>query len=415
MKIIHRLRTRLIIMFSIVTLIPVLITGIYAIQVSSKSLRAQALTTQMAQAKTLANNITSFLSAVKDDLLFFRQSPLMMDYLKLHGIGNFLNQATPDELAESDLEYKTLQDVQPALEQKRQDLEREFLAFSRNRRIYYQIRYLDETGQEIVRVDSSGLRSWIVDSEQLQNKSDRYYFKETMRLSSNRLFVSPLDLNRESGEIELPHKPVIRYAVNLYDDYNYKAGIMIMNIDANQFLKALDDVRLVTQDGYFAHHPDLQKRWGSPNDLDTSYNLEKEYAELAKYIRGFNDTISTDALTLFHLRFSVPGSTDHWILIVQRESNKILKSVREFRMTFIVIIIFAVLAAFIVALLFSRKITGPIEHLTYIADAISKGELIDNPIEVKEKGEIGQLAQAFERMRISMVISFQKLRQKSRT
>jgi len=414
MKIIYRLRTRLIIMFSIVTLIPALITGIYAIQVSSKSLRAQALTTQMAQAKTLANNITSFLSAVKGDLLFLRQSPLMMDYLKLHGIRAFLNQATPDELAESDLEYKTLQGVQLALEQKRRDLEKEFLAFSRNRRIYYQIRYLNETGQEIVRVDSSGLQSWIVEREKLQDKSDRYYFKETMRLSGKRLFISPLDLNRERGKIEVPHKPVIRYAVNLYDAHAHKAGIVIMNIDANQFLKALGDVRLVTQEGYFAHHPDAQKRWGGSDDLDTGYNLEKEYSELAKPILGSNDTISTKALTLFHLRVSVPGSADNWILIVQRDTDDILKSVRVFRMTFIVIIIFAVLAAFIVAILFSTKITGPIEHLTYIADAISKGELIDNPVKVKDKGEIGQLAQAFERMRISMVISFQKLRKKSR-
>ncbi len=415
MKIIYRLRTRLIIMFSIVTLIPALITGIYAIQVSSKSLRAQALTTQMAQAKTLANNITSFLSTVKGDLLFLRQSPLMMDYLKLHGIRAFLNQATPDELAESDLEYKTLQGVQRALEQKRRDLEKEFLAFSRNRRIYYQIRYLDETGQEIVRIDSSGLRSWIVEREKLQDKSDRYYFKETMRLSGKRLFISPLDLNRERGEIEVPHKPVIRYAVNLYDAHAHKAGIVIMNIDANQFLKALGDVRLVTPDGYFAHHPDAQKRWGSRDDLDTGYNLEKEYSELAKRIHGPNDTINTKALTLYHLRVSVPGSADDWILIVQRDTDKILKSVRVFRMTFIVIIIFAVLAAFIVAVLFSTKITGPIEHLTYIADAISKGELIDSHVKVKDKGEIGQLAQAFERMRISMVISFQKLRKKSRT
>jgi len=201
MKIYHRLRTKLIIMFSIVTLVPALITGIYAILVSSQTLRTQAVTTQTAQAQMLANNVTSFLSVVKGDLLFLSQSPIMNDYLNLLYREVLLSHAKPDELLQFGLESKTLPDVQHALGQKRQNLEKEFLAFSRNRRIYYQIRYLDKTGQEMVRIDSNGLRSWIVEREKLQNKSDRYYFKNTMRSFDNRIFVSPLDLNRERGEI----------------------------------------------------------------------------------------------------------------------------------------------------------------------------------------------------------------------
>jgi len=109
MKIHHRLRTKLIILFSIVTFIPALVTGIYAIQISSQTLRTQALTTQTIQAKTLANNITSFLTSVKGDLMFLSQSPVMKDYLN-------------SNLSEAEL--------------KRQALEQQFLAFSRNRRKY---------------------------------------------------------------------------------------------------------------------------------------------------------------------------------------------------------------------------------------------------------------------------------------
>jgi len=381
-------------MFSIVTLVPALVTGIYAMLVSSETLRTQAVTTQSTEAKMLANNITSFLSVVKGDLLFLSQSPLMNDYLNLR--------------------KETLPNVQLMLEEKRQSLEKEFLAFSRNRRIYYQIRYLDKTGQEIARVDSNGLKSWIVEREKLQNKSDRYYFKKTMRLFSNRIFVSPLDLNRERGEIEVPHKPVIRYAVSVYDDNDAKAGIVIINIDANQFLRPLDDVRLINQDGYFANHPDPKKCWGGPSDLDSGYSLDQEYPQLATKIRGKDGIISTPALTLSHLQISVSGSADDWILIVQRDTDEILRSIVAFRITFIVILIMAVLIAFVFALLFSAKITSPIEHLTRLADAISKGELINHHVSVKDKGEIGQLAQAFERMRVSMIKSFERLRKQSK-
>jgi HAMP domain-containing protein len=400
-------------MFSIVALMPALITGIYAIQVSSKSLHMRALTTQTAHAEILTKNITSFLLMVKGDLLFLSQSPLMKSYLHLRGTKSFLNSASSYQIAPSDLEQKTLQDIQYALEKNRKKLEKEFLTLSRNRHIYYQLRYLDETGQEVVRIDSDRLRSWIVDKEQLQNKSGRYYFKNTMRLLGKRVFVSPLDLNREMEKIEVPHKPVIRYAVNVYDKNNQKTGIVIMNVDANQFLKPLGDARLVTEDGYFAAHPDAKKRWGGAGDLNTDYKLDKEYPRLANQIRSRDDTISTPSVTLSHFRVSVPGSAEHWILIVQRDTDDILKSVVEFRTTFIFILVFTIVITLFFALLFSAKITKPIEELTYIADAISKGELIDNRVTVSAKGEIGQLAKAFERMRVTMIKSFERLRKQS--
>ncbi|KHD09010.1 hypothetical protein PN36_00185 [Candidatus Thiomargarita nelsonii] len=386
MKIHHRLRTKLIILFSIVTFIPALVTGIYAIQVSSKSLRSQALTTQTMQAKTLANNITSFLTNVKGDLMFLSQSPVMKDYLRANA---------------------------SEAESKRQALEQEFLAFSRNRRIYYQIRYLDETGQEIARVDSNSLTSRIIERDKLQDKSQRYYFKETIRLLANEIFVSPLDLNRERGQIERPFKPVIRYAVNIYDNKNNKAGIVIINVDANQFIKPLGNRRLVNHDGYFINHPSSEKSWGGPIDLDTGYNLQSEYPQWNLRILGQDGTLSTKRLTLSHKRVIVPGTFHNWTLIIQRDTQDILKSVIAFRLMFSLILIIAVLIALIVGWLLSARITRPIEHLTRMANAISKGEMISKSVEIQDKGEIGQLAHAFERMRISMLKAFDRIRQKS--
>ncbi len=414
MKIYHRLRTKLVVVFFIVTLIPALITGIYAIQVSSKSLRKNALATQTEQAKTLAHGITSFLSVVRGDLLFLSQSMPMKDYLSLRA-AIALSQSEPQaETMPPDSEKLALQTFHNILDKKQQNLEQEFLALSRNRRIYYQIRYLNETGQEVVRVDFDGLRTQVIPQDKLQDKSNRYYFKKTVRLSGKQIFVSPLDLNREKGQIEVPYKPVIRYAINVYDDNRKKAGIVILNIDASQFLKQLDKVRLVDNEGYFFNHPDPEKSWGGRSDLNTSYDLEKEYPQFANKILGQQGIISNRALTLSYLRVSVPASPHFWTLIIQRDTGEILKSVTEFRATFTFILIIAILIALIFALFFSAKITRPIEYLTRIADAISKGELLDNRVEIKDKGEIGQLAHAFERMRVSMIKSFERLRRHSR-
>jgi HAMP domain-containing protein len=415
MKIHHRLRTKLIVVFSIVTLIPALITGIFAIQVSSKSLRKHALATQTEQAKTLGHGITSFLSVVRGDLLFLSQSMPMKDYLSLRAaIALSAKSKTNTQRMPPGSNQSALQTFHNILEKKQQNLEQEFLALSRNRRIYYQIRYLDEKGQEVVRVDFDGLRTRVIPEEALQDKSGRYYFKKTSRLSGKQIFVSPLDLNREKGKIEVPYKPVIRYAINVYDDNRKKAGIVILNIDASQFLKQLDKVRLVDSEGYFLNHPNPEKSWGGKNDLNTGYDLKHEYPQLLNKIMGQHGIISNRDLTLSYLRVSIPASPEFWTLIIQRDTHDILKSVTAFRTTFTFILIIAILIALIFALFFSAKITRPIEYLTRIADAISKGELVDNRVEVKDKGEIGQLAHAFERMRVSMIKSFERLRRHSR-
>ncbi len=216
-------------------------------------------------------------------------------------------------------------------------MEQEFLALSKHRRIYYQVRYLDEKGMEVVRVDSDSLKSYVVPKEQLQDKSDRYYFKDSIRLNRKQLFVSKLDLNRERGKVEVPYKPVIRYAMRLDDSKGKKAGIVITNIDANQFLMALSSVRLATEDGFYASHPDKDKRWGRDTDLAHGYNLEQEYPELASKMHGRAATLATDDLTLSSDKILVPGTNERWTLIVQNETKDLLKSVYDFRFTLTVV------------------------------------------------------------------------------
>ncbi|MGB4782829.1 MAG: hybrid sensor histidine kinase/response regulator, partial [Candidatus Methylomirabilis sp.] len=76
------------------------------------------------------------------------------------------------------------------IEQWRKALERVFLAFSTNRKVYSQIRYLDEGGQELVRVDSDGVKPpRTVPHDQLKNQRQRYYFSEAMDLGPGQVFT----------------------------------------------------------------------------------------------------------------------------------------------------------------------------------------------------------------------------------
>lgn len=306
MKLSQNLRTTLIIIFLMIILAPAVITTFYTVQMSNETLEKLAITTQFGYARTLTHNIESFLATVKGDILFLSQSAPLKAYL-----------ASRTETEEE-------------IERKRQILEEEFLAFSRSRGIYYQIRYLNETGKEVVRVDSDGTVSKSIERNNLQDKSKRYYFKETMVLSGQEIFVSPLDLNRERGQIEAPYKPVIRYAINVYYDNTQPAGIVILNVDANQFLKPLEGVRLVNQEGYFASHPEPTQCWGGSNDLNTGYQLSDEYPKLAEKILGQTGVHETNTVILSHQKVKIPSSPHQWTLILQANKDEIANNTTDF-------------------------------------------------------------------------------------
>ena len=76
---------------------------------------------------------------------------------------------------------------------------RDFALFSDEKIIYDQIRLIDRKGQEIIRINNQNGHSTIVDKSELQLKANRYYFKESMRIQRNEIYISPFDLNIEHG------------------------------------------------------------------------------------------------------------------------------------------------------------------------------------------------------------------------
>ena len=132
-----------------------------------------------------------------------------------------------------------------------------------------QLRWLDETGMERLRINQSHHVVTRVARDQLQNKSDRYYFKEAMALGSNEVYVSPLDLNIENGEIEYPWVPTLRLALQVHDQAQHPRGIIVINIDASAWLNHLprqnvweENSHLLNEDGYWLRSSNPAEEWG---------------------------------------------------------------------------------------------------------------------------------------------------------
>ena len=146
---------------------------------------------------------------------------------------------------------------------------RDFLLYSQKKKLYDQIRFLDESGMEVVRVNFNNGRPEIVNKEKLQNKGKRYYFKDTIALKQGEIFVSPLDLNVEKGKIEMPLKPMIRFGTPVFDSNGKKRGIVLLNLFAS---KVIGKIRIIAEnpsrqimflnsDGYYFIGPKASDEW----------------------------------------------------------------------------------------------------------------------------------------------------------
>lgn len=143
--------------------------------------------------------------------------------------------------------------------------------FAEDRKIYDQIRFIDASGREMVRIDYDEEGFEIVPKARLQEKSDRYYFKKTISLDSGEIYLSPLDLNVEHGKIEQPYVPTLRVASPVFDRAREVAGIIVLNYRASIMLDRFstssprnDHVErfLVNQDGYWLKVREKEKEWG---------------------------------------------------------------------------------------------------------------------------------------------------------
>ena len=102
-------------------------------------------------------------------------------------------------------------------EGRRRYLAQVFATFAREKALYDQIRFLDTAGLEVVRVNLADGEPVLVDSTRLQDKSNRYYVSQALRLASGQVYLSPLDLNIEDGQVQHPIKPVLRFATPVFD------------------------------------------------------------------------------------------------------------------------------------------------------------------------------------------------------
>ncbi|MFQ5852134.1 MAG: HAMP domain-containing protein [Candidatus Binatia bacterium] len=406
------IRAKLVVAFCLLGVVPVVVVGGYGAMQSFLLLNDAIQDRLRAGVAMKADEIQRFLRQVKGDVLFLSRFPTLQALINLPPEASAQRKSLLNRLA------------------------KEFLAFSQAHQVYYQVRYLDERGQEVVRADYDGVHHYLVPSDRLQAKRERYYFREAMRMPPGQIYVSPMDLNIERGAVEVPHKPVIRYAVALASAKGEPRGIVIINIYASHILgqvlalgREAGDVFLASHDGLYLTRSDWIRASRDPSGsggapflarlssyserlqpAHTSTSLRPEKQLLKDFPAGLVATIlSAKAGTVVEsgLRGRIvafapifpyhDGQAEFWVLVHAYRKAAVLASSRSLQVLVLVLGGGVLIIALGVGVAAARHFTRPITALIRGAEAIAEGDF-DHPIKVETNDELEDLSHQFTRM-----------------
>lgn len=371
-----KIKIKLTILLVLVALLPILILSIISAIDTTDILTENAFSESQNNLMAVSGEINNFLSNAKNDVLFMSE---------LRNLNDLINTQVEKDVAM----YK-------------EHLQGDIFTFSKNREIYYQARYLDETGQEIVRVDSKNDKLTIKPEDQLQNKAGRYYFDDAAKLSKGDIFISPLDLNKEQGQVENrgsesepKYVPVIRYGTPVKDDSGKEKGIVLTNIYADAFLERLDfDLILVNQEGFYLHHQDESKEWGWM--LQNENSIHKDNPEIANEIfKSESGQFESGDSIISYVRVS-PGGSEFWVLASITDKNVLLSPVSKAKNKALIIGIITALLVTLLGFIISGIVTKPLNSLTSVTSKISKGNLKVKIPDIKSNDEIQDLGESMK-------------------
>jgi len=292
-------------------------------------------------------------------------------------------------------------------------LESIFVTMLNSKRSYLNIRIIDQKGREQIAVRRHGDKVLILKGKQLQNKAHRDYVRDTMKLSAGSIFLSEFNLNREHGEIEVPHRQVLRSATPIYDhETGNVTGLLIITAEFGHELQEIQNqiqgqnnrIYITNDHGGYLLHPDPDKAYGF--NLGKRYRIQEDFPELAMLFLPANqdkgimllpeDTGGKNVMNFIKMsfdplhpqRFIAVGITKPYSEVVSEELG-VLNNVVFMAAIMILIVI-------VLAMLYAYRLSRPINQMIKAMDDYTHGRESHIGMPVNQKDEIGLLARSYE-------------------
>ncbi len=394
------LSSKIYIAFLITAVVPVMVAGLVGIYYSLDTLRKETLHHLDQEVTSRAAGMARFFDQLTSELLYLASSSLLHDLADGMAAGD---GSLPREA--------------------RLRLERDYTAFARAYPYIYQVRFLNADGREVVRVDRRDGRLYTVPIDELQNKSDRYYVTEGLAHEPGQVYVSPLDLNIERGQVEKPERPVIRFATPIADRKGVKRGLLIVNLHAAFMLGQIQEMAggrggvayLFDRAGFFlsrqaeAVEPESFKMQSvealasfMPRPLLTRILTGKQGTEL------LGDWIVAHApIVIGRTLAERSDSAMEWAVALAFPRKYLFEAVFNLYLLYGVLAL-SLLATLVAGFLASRHLLRPLTLLSNETEEIAKGNFTHR-VEIKGRDEIAELGRRFNAMAARLEQSYRAL------
>jgi signal transduction histidine kinase len=281
---------------------------------------------------------------------------------------------------------------------------------------YHMIRFIDPEGQELLSVRREKSQIARVKEKQLQNKTHRPYVRETLKLSEGNVYLSDINLNREYGEVVIPYQEVFRIATPIYDERNdMLGGLVVITFEIGDELRDIQqrankrgdgEIYITNDRGGYLLHPDKTKTYGF--DLGKRYRIQEDLPLLAEYFLPGN--LNKHLMLRSHTRhenkvvnfkkiaFDSSRPERFIAVVMTQQYSNIVSEQSEVLNDIVLWVLLLALVAAGIAVVFSIRLTRPIQLMTHAVDEYSQKGSTSKSLPVTYGGEVGVLARSFNTM-----------------
>lgn len=378
------IRTKLIIAFVGLALLPLLIMGSYAVVMKVQMMEENALVNLSHDLRAIRGRSSAFLSSVESDVRILRNSPLTSAYLagsSRHAPGL---RSSP--------------------------LEEQLLSFARERAVYDQIRIIAPDGTEMIRVEAEhpfdSLSTYrLVPEDELRAGRETSAFRLAEGAAHGQIVFEPAELSAPDGR----PLPVFSFVAPV--DEPSGRYLLIANVYARSFFDIVQENRhfadvgtiaIVNSDGQYLYHSKKKSDWNKLLASREEDVLQKDFpAPVAAAI--LSPTVGTitegiDDIVAHELIFSEPSPFTNAFFVYESVPKSVLLGpvyTSAAILGGLLLLVLGVSAA--LAVVATRQFTRPVAEFQRSAEIIAAGGY-NHRLEITTHDEIEILAGHFNRM-----------------
>lgn len=127
---------------------------------------------------------------------------------------------------------------------------------------YDKIRIIDAKGMEVMHVCYTNNVPRPLPKNELRDKRNSAYYKVGLKLKPGEVYISPFELNKVHGQVEIPHNPTFRLVYGIFDKKEKLVAMIVINYLGNNLLKELDartsewlSLWMMSEDGCWIKEP----------------------------------------------------------------------------------------------------------------------------------------------------------------